>query len=452
MQQSSSSTTSAASNQPVPLVNLRQVDVNVVVEVFKVLAKLLGPDFAANIDTEVAENEDATDSKHPFQLTITAAQQHHATLALLKVAAMGSAATGRGVEVPVFSEVKRNGASGEASQLVVLSAEEQNMVGQMDVLAQAAESDAVSNVNPAKRRRVSEEGDSLHAAAKRNDVKAVLNLLRQHHDPYAKDAEGRLPIQLATSKAVWGAFASKMHIVDQKFFPQAVVDGDGVATRLLLAAGANPAIRSSGGLTAFHYAAGEGQADVLEALLDSVANCKYFFELTARPYGSNALEFDELIPLDLACLRGQAGTARVLLERATAVKAHFVRSDGMKPLHFAACSGKVDVVKALLDYGVDVLAVNQNTWSALHFAANLGHSTVCDALLKKNASNLDAQDNAGESALHKAVVALKHKAVKVLVSSGADIYLENHEGFSPCELAREQQDRGILQLLLDSRA
>ncbi|KAJ3101640.1 hypothetical protein HDU96_009912 [Phlyctochytrium bullatum] len=451
---SSSSTNSAASNHPVPLVDLRKVDVNVVVEVFKVLAKLLGPDFAVATDSEAAGGEHATDSKHPFRLTITAAQQHHATLALLKVAAIGSASTGQDVALD-SGEAKRQEAN---AQLVVLPVQQQNMVDrmnasvrQMDVSAPAAESDAVPN--PAKRRRLSEEGDSLHAAAKRNDVQTVLNLLNQHHDPYAKDADGRLPIQLASSKAVWGAFASKMHSMDQSFFVNAVERGDGVATRLLIAGGADPATRDSDNVTAFHIAAGEGERDVLEALLDSVGNCTYFFDLTAKGTGpapgSPQHQYDVLTPLEWACLSGQAGTARLLLERGADVEGP-QQSDEMQALHFAACSGKADVVKLLLDYGADVLAVDQNSWTALHFAAELGHVAVCDVLLQKDASILEQQDDTGMTALHKAVFALKHEVVRTLVHRGADINAEDDASETPCDIARDQPDRRILALLLES--
>ncbi|KAJ3097571.1 hypothetical protein HDU96_000338 [Phlyctochytrium bullatum] len=295
----------------IPVVDIRKVDVNVVVEVFKVLANLLGPDFAAVTDSDVAKNKDANDSEHPFRLTITAAQQHQD-------------------EVPVSSEAKRQAAD----------AQKEDMLGKMDVLAQAAESEAVPN--PGKRRRVSEEGDSLHAAAKRNDMKAVLNLLQQHHDPYQKDAKGRLPIQLATSKTVWGAFASKMNTRDLVSFLKAVDNGDGVAARLHLAAGADPTARDDD-ITAVHIAAARGHTDVLEALLDSAKNPKSLLELTSPARGPAPSpyllleDFGRISPLQLACIRGEAGTARILLERGANVNE---QTKGVRPLHFAASRGQ----------------------------------------------------------------------------------------------------------------
>ncbi|KAJ3117142.1 hypothetical protein HDU96_007805 [Phlyctochytrium bullatum] len=377
----------AAVNPPIALVDLSKLDVNAVVEIFKLLSKLLGPDFATNDGSKVAGDEDGTDTKHPFRLTITAAQQHHVTDALLR----------------------------------------QRMVEQMDVVA------------PAKRRRVSEEGDSLHAAAKRNDVRAVLNLLQQHHNPYEKDANGRLPIQLATSKVVWEAFATKMHSVDQSFFLNAVEDDDGVATRLLLAAGADPAVRTSTGETAVHLVVAKDQTDVLKALLDSVGNCKYLFELTVKA-GSND---GDLTPLDFACFNGPVGTVRILLERGAAVKA-CERSYGMQPLHFAVMrtSGETDVAKLLLDHGANVLATDSKGRSALHYAALLDHGALCEALLEKDPSNLNARDRIAASSR-------KADVVNILLDHGADVLATDRRSWTPLHIAANNGFATVCEAILE---
>ena len=54
-------------------------------------------------------------------------------------------------------------------------------------------------------------------------------------------------------------------------------------------------------------------------------------------------------------------------------------------LHFAASSGHVEVVTALLDVGVDIEARDKCGWTALRFAASSGHVEVVTALLDAGA-------------------------------------------------------------------
>ncbi|KAJ3101641.1 hypothetical protein HDU96_009913 [Phlyctochytrium bullatum] len=158
-----------APTQQVPVVDIPHVDANVIAEVFKLLSTLLGPDFATKTRPEAVKSEQL-----PFRLTITATLQHHATLALSQLAGVVSSTAGHEAAM-VSGDIRRQVPS--------------------DV-APAAESE-----RPGKRRRVSKKVDNLHAAAKRNE-QMVLKLLEENHEPYVEDADGRLPIQLATSKAV----------------------------------------------------------------------------------------------------------------------------------------------------------------------------------------------------------------------------------------------------------
>mmetsp|Transcript_88163 Transcript_88163/g.175027 ORF Transcript_88163/g.175027 Transcript_88163/m.175027 type:complete len:216 (-) Transcript_88163:64-711(-) len=60
-------------------------------------------------------------------------------------------------------------------------------------------------------------------------------------------------------------------------------------------------------------------------------------------------------------------------------------SVGMTPLMYASQSGVEDCVRRLIERGAHVNAVDEDLWTAMHFAAKEGHLTVCSALLRARA-------------------------------------------------------------------
>ena len=89
-------------------------------------------------------------------------------------------------------------------------------------------------------------------------------------------------------------------------------------------------------------------------------------------------------PLHYAALQGHADVVTALLEAGASVDA--VDKQGDTPLHYAAGQGHADVARALLEAGASVRAANQQRKTPLHLAADRGHAEVSTALL--NAARL----------------------------------------------------------------
>ncbi|RVE39835.1 hypothetical protein evm_015515 [Chilo suppressalis] len=68
----------------------------------------------------------------------------------------------------------------------------------------------------------------------------------------------------------------------------------------------------------------------------------------------------------------------------------------MKAIQYS--SGNVEVVRQLLDRGLDELHRDNSGWTPLHYAAFEGHIEVCEALLEAGAK-VDESDNDGKGAL-----------------------------------------------------
>jgi ankyrin repeat protein len=122
--------------------------------------------------------------------------------------------------------------------------------------------------------------------------------------------------------------------------------GDAELTQMLLYAGANvKATTRLGGYTALMMAADQGHAAVLAALLTGGADAK----------AANALG---TTPLMLAAASGNAQAVTTLVENGAEIEAK-EKTFGQTPLMFAAASNRVDAVKALIKAGADVKATSK---------------------------------------------------------------------------------------------
>jgi cytohesin len=104
--------------------------------------------------------------------------------------------------------------------------------------------------------------------------------------------------------------------------------------------------------------------------------------------------------LQLAAAEGDRGFVDALLAKGAGVDDR--GTGGVTPLHRAAESNHVELVRFLLAKGADVGARTDGGWTPLHAAAAAGATDVVRALLGHGA-DVDATDARGETALDVAV-------------------------------------------------
>jgi ankyrin repeat protein len=152
----------------------------------------------------------------------------------------------------------------------------------------------------------------------------------------------------------------------------AAMKGDAEAVHALLKQAADVNGAQGDGMTALHWAAMNGHADLTQTLIYAGANVR----ATTRIGGYT--------PLFLASQSGQGATIRALLKAGADVTVG--SPNGTTPLMVAAASGRTDAVAALLDHGADINATESlRGHTALIFAAASNRAAVIELLTSRGA-------------------------------------------------------------------
>ncbi len=122
----------------------------------------------------------------------------------------------------------------------------------------------------------------------------------------------------------------------------AAMNGDKAAVRSLLKSAADVNAAQGDGMTALHWAAINGDAELAQMLVLAGANVRATTRLGAYT------------PLFLASQQGHAGVITALLKAGSDIK--LGNANGTSPLMVAAAAGRVDAVKVLVEAGADVNA------------------------------------------------------------------------------------------------
>ena len=156
------------------------------------------------------------------------------------------------------------------------------------------------------------------------------------------------------------------------------------------------------GMTALHFAALKGDAEVV----------KYLFELGADINAQDTVLSRSVI--HFAAENGNLETIVFLADKG--VDLLDKDSFGATPLHYAAKNNRLDVVKYLVNKKIDYTAKDNRGWTAMHYAACGGAIDVVKYLLTKGL-NINELNDSGRTPLF---FARKHRELrKFMISKGA---------------------------------
>jgi len=217
-----------------------------------------------------------------------------------------------------------------------------------------------------------------------------------------------LSIQFATAVALTvslGAAQSTAPLAD------AAMRGDKTAIATLIKQGLDVGAAQGDGMTALHWAAERGDAEMAETLVYAGANI------------SAVTRIGLYTPLHLAAKAASAAVAKVLIKGGADVNAKADPS-GATPMHLAALSGSVDVINLLADAKANVNA-RESEWdqTPLIFAASANRASAITALIKRGADangSSKTLDVAKQGLLDRAAVERQRKMIEGFVGKDSD--------------------------------
>jgi ankyrin repeat protein len=189
----------------------------------------------------------------------------------------------------------------------------------------------------------------------------------------------------------------------------AAMKGDRGRVRALLKQGADVGAAHGDGMTALHWAAERGDADLAEMLLYAGAN------------PAAVTRIGQYTPLHLAAKAASVPVVEALLKAGASVSARSTNS-GVTALHLAASAGSADVATILIDSGADVNA-KEAAWgqTPLMFAAAQNRADVIRVLLARKADasiTTKTIDVTHELQMDRAASALQRKVLDASVPKG----------------------------------
>jgi len=240
---------------------------------------------------------------------------------------------------------------------------------------------------------------ALLLALEKREPAIASYLLDKGADVFKPDAEGTLPLHMA-------AAACSVPMVDRilKRMTELKRKEDHVLST------------DSNGQHALHYAAGEGNIDVMKALVrkyEAKADCKDKDDMTPlmvlaqaghdscittyiRECGANvrAADTDGMTSLHHAASSGQHKSIQALLEEGAPLDATLPPGTsltaGATPLHLASANGHVECVRVLVEYGACVDIRDDQGWTPLVYADYMRNRACVVALLQPHKTDVCA--------------------------------------------------------------
>jgi ankyrin repeat protein len=317
-----------------------------------------------------------------------------------------------------------------------------------------------------------EEATPLHAAAEGGHAKLLKLLIQKGANRMTFNKEGCTPLHLAAREGYASVVKELLRDSDvSQYFKTtstplhlAAQEGHAEVVKTLLDAHPECDVLNSNQATPLHLAAARGHPKVIKTLLNANAdrNLRDDDNLTplhvaARNGHLSALELlinpQSLLeegtkgPLYLAAEKGHALIVRVL--QGSLGKSADPDEDKYLALGIAAQNGHESVVDELLKSVPVANLYRGSTLTPLHRAASRGHLAIVEKLIQAGA-DLDAVNIRRATPLHLAV---KHvKVAKLLVEKGADLNRIDEEECTPLHHAAKEDVADVVELLLKKQA
>nr|BCR37383.1 transient receptor potential cation channel subfamily A member 1 isoform 277V [Buergeria buergeri] len=305
------------------------------------------------------------------------------------------------------------------------------------------------------------EATPLHFAAKYGHLEIVFMMVNEGSDEVldAQDSKGSTPLH-------WAVIKNQVDSV-----------------KILLSRGANPNLLNFYRLAPLHLAIQLHYNKIVEELLNhSTTDINLEGDLGNTPimsacykdnsealimlfnHGAKLCKRNKIgcFPIHMTVFAGSLKCMDLVLKKGeefgfnTEEHINFTDNEKSSPLHVAVQNGRLEIVKACIEYGakIDLKQVNDNA-TALHFAATQGATEIVTFMVSSYTGDkniVDLPDGNNETPLHKSCLFDHVDLAEYLISMGANIDSVDNEMRTPLLLATSCSAWKIVNLLLEKGA
>ena len=248
-------------------------------------------------------------------------------------------------------------------------------------------------------------------------------------------------------------------------------EGDADVVQLLLDAGADIEMKNNDGRSPLHSVCESGALDVVKMLVEAGAGVRatdnqgdtcltlasYFGHTKTVRYlvglpevEVNHRDGDNKIALHCAAQENHADVAKLLIGAGSDIDVK--SSDGSFPIHLACSSGALGVVKMLARVGAGVCATDNEGSTCLTLATYFGQTQTVRYLVGLPEVEVNHRDTDNNTALHCAVEQKHTGIAQLLIDAGADIETKDNQGRSPLHSACDTGSLDIVKMLVEAGA
>ena len=287
---------------------------------------------------------------------------------------------------------------------------------------------------------------ALMVACLNGNEDAVKLLLNAGADPNISDADGCTSLHDAVDKGFsretlqlimnHGADVNATNKYNETALLVACQKLNADAISVLLNVRADPTIADYEGYTCLHHWG--CSKENLQAMIDHGADV-------------NATNKKSITPLMHACENGDVDAINILLD--AGADPNIADEDGYTSLHDAVegfCS--TESLRAIIDHGADVNAINKNSVTAIMIACYKGNTDAISILLNAGA-DLNMTDGNGATCIHHVVGEGFTKAMlETVINHGADVNATNKNNVTALMIACLNSNEDAINVLLNAGA
>ena len=319
----------------------------------------------------------------------------------------------------------------------------------------------------------------LHFAAKAGNIELFQYLIDKGSDVYRQKGDGMNCLHIAAlnghlrlCKVLLEFYNVDLQMIDDNGWSvlhSAAKAGNIELFQYLIDKGSDVYRQNGDGMNCLHIAAVNGHLRLCKMLLETYkldlqmtddngrsvlhsvsedGNLELFQYLIEKGSDVYRRKRDGMNCLDIAAANGCLRLCKMLLETYK-LDLLMIDDNGCSVLHFAARAGNLELVQYLIEKGSDVYRQKRDGMNCLHIAAEDGHLRLCKVLLEIYNVDLQMSDDDGWSVLHFAAKAGNIELFQYLIDKGSDVYRQKGDGMNCLHIAALNGHLRLCKVLLE---